>query len=616
MSSSLRATIVDFRSCWKQLLLTDVIYKLIAFTLLTPLLGTLFRVLVSLSGDDVLSDTDIAYFFLQPVGWICLILAGAVWLGVVALEQASLLGILCARDDDKSLSISGALSFAAKKAVPVLLLGIRLVTYTLVVLVPFLAVADLVYWVLLTEFDINYYLNEKPPEFLTAVAIGVVLAVILVAIILRLFSGWFFALPILLFEGVPPRKAIELSVESAVGCRRNLIAWIVGWICFSSFLAALASSLITGFARLVVPDVSRSLYLIVLAIGATLVVLLIVNLSVSLFNAASFAAIHFYQYRSVRRERTGRSPRMDANDYVVNQLFLRLTKKRLIAVFVIAPLVAMAVGLFALNSIRLDDDVLVMAHRGASSVAPENTMAAIRQAIADDADFVEIDVQETVDGEVVVLHDSDFMKLAGNKIKIWDATSEDLAEIDIGSWFAPEFADQRVPSLAEVLDECKGKIKVNIELKYYGHDQQLEERVVGLVEDRQMKDEVMAMSLKREAVKKMKKLRPDWKVGLLMSVAAGDLGKLDADFLAVNASFVDRGLVKHAHAVGKQVFVWTVNDAATMSVMISRGVDGLLTDKPGLARTVLRQRAELSGPARLMLELAGVLGIDPELGEQ
>ena len=150
MSSSLRATIAEFRSCWKQLLLTDVIYKLIAFTLLTPLLGTLFRVLVSLSGDDVLSDTDIAYFFLQPVGWICLILAGAVWLGVVALEQASLLGILCARDDDKRLSILGALSFAARKAVPVLLLGIRLVTYTLVVLVPFLAVAGLVYWFLLT----------------------------------------------------------------------------------------------------------------------------------------------------------------------------------------------------------------------------------------------------------------------------------------------------------------------------------------------------------------------------------------------------------------------------------------------------------------------------------
>ena len=470
MSSSLRATVAEFRSCWKQLFLTDVIYKLIAFALLTPLFGTLLRVLVSLSGDDVLSDTDIAYFLIQPVGWICLILAGGVWLGIVALEQASLLGILRARDDEKRLSILAALSFAVKKAVPVLLLGMRLVTYTLVVLVPFLAVAGLVYWFLLTEFDINYYLNEKPPEFLIAVGIGVVLAVTLIAFMLRLLSGWFFALPILLFEGVPPRKAIALSVESAAACRCKLIVWIVGWICLSSFLAAFASGLITGFARFVVPDVSRSLYLILLAIGATLVVLLIVNLSVSIFNAASFAAIHFHQYRSVRRVRTGRSPRMDAEDYAVNGLFSHLTKKRLIAVFVITQVVALTVGLYALNSIRLDDDVLVMAHRGASSVAPENTMAAIRQAISDNADFVEIDVQETVDGEVVVFHDSDFMKLAGNKIKIWDATSEDLAEIDIGSWFAPEFADQRVPSLAEVLDECKGKIKVNIELKYYGHD--------------------------------------------------------------------------------------------------------------------------------------------------
>ncbi|MDG2219873.1 MAG: glycerophosphodiester phosphodiesterase [Rubripirellula sp.] len=616
MNSPLRETFADFRSCWKQLLLTDVIYKVIAFTFLTPLLGTLFRILVSMSGDEVLSDTDIVFFLLKPVGWICLILAGAVWLGIVALEQASLLGILCARDEDESLSILGALSFAAKKSVPVVLLGARLVAYTLAVVAPFLLIAALVYWFLLTDFDINYYLNEKPPAFLVAIAIGAVLSFVLISILLRLFSGWFFALPIMLFEDVTPRKAIRLSTEAAIGCRRKLVAWIIGWVCVSFFLAAVASSLIGGFARLFVPDVSRSLYLIVLAIGATLVVLLIVNLLVSLFNAASFAAIHYYQYRSVRRERMGRSPRMDVSDYVSSSRLIRLTTKRLVALLAVGPLIAMVVGLFALNSIRLDDDILVMAHRGASSVAPENTMAAIRQAIADDADFVEIDVQETADGEVVVLHDSDFMKLAGNKIKIWDATSEDLSEIDIGSWFAPEFADQRVPSLAEVLDECKGKIKVNIELKYYGHDQKLEERVVALVEERQMKDEVMAMSLKRAAVTKMKTLRPDWKVGLLMSVAAGDLSKLDADFLAVNASFVDRQLVDEAHAVGKEVFVWTVNDAATMSVMVSRGVDGLLTDKPGLARTVLQQRAKLSGPARLLIELAVLVGIDPELGEQ
>jgi len=166
-----------------------------------------------------------------------------------------------------------------------------------------------------------------------------------------------------------------------------------------------------------------------------------------------------------------------------------------------------------------------------------------------------------------------------------------------------------------VLDECKGKIKVNIELKYYGHDQQLEERVAKIVESREMASEIMLMSLKTDGVLKMKSIRPDWKVGLLMSVSAGNLQEFEADFLAVNAGFANRRLVRTAHAGGKEVYVWTVNDAPTMSTMISRGVDGLLTDKPALARSVLEQRAKMSAPERLLLEAAGFLGAVPEMGE-
>jgi glycerophosphoryl diester phosphodiesterase len=101
-----------------------------------------------------------------------------------------------------------------------------------------------------------------------------------------------------------------------------------------------------------------------------------------------------------------------------------------------------------------------------------------------------------------------------------------------------------------------------------------------------------------------------------MSVSAGDLKQIEADFLAVNAGFANRKLIRNAHDNGKEVYVWTVNDAPTMSAMISRGVDGLLTDKPALARSVLEQRAQMSAPERLLLELAAVLGSVPELGEQ
>jgi glycerophosphoryl diester phosphodiesterase len=114
----------------------------------------------------------------------------------------------------------------------------------------------------------------------------------------------------------------------------------------------------------------------------------------------------------------------------------------------------------------------------------------------------------------------------------------------------------------------------------------------------------------------MKSIRPQWRVGQLMSVYAGDLKKVEADFLAVNAAFVSRRFVRDAHANGKQVYVWTVNDAPTMSRMIGRGVDGLLTDRPELARSVLEQRARMSAPQRLLLELAGIFGVAPEIGEQ
>ena len=137
----------------------------------------------------------------------------------------------------------------------------------------------------------------------------------------------------------------------------------------------------------------------------------------------------------------------------------------------------------------------ITAHRGGAGVAPENTLAAIRQAIAAGADWIEIDVQESQDGVVVVVHDSDLARVGNNPVKIWAATADELRSVYIGSHFDPAFSDERVPTLEEVLQTCKGKAGVNIELKYYGHDQDLENRVIELVERFQMETEIVVMSL-------------------------------------------------------------------------------------------------------------------------
>jgi glycerophosphoryl diester phosphodiesterase len=195
-------------------------------------------------------------------------------------------------------------------------------------------------------------------------------------------------------------------------------------------------------------------------------------------------------------------------------------------------------------------------------------------------------------------------------VKVWDATRDDLAQIDIGSWFDPAYAEARVPTLRDVLEVAKGRGRVLIELKYYGHDERLEERVAQLVEKTGMAEDVMIMSLKRSGVAKMRALRPDWSMGILAARAIGDLSALDAEFLAVNTGQVSGHLLRRAHATGKRVYVWTVDDPRAMSRMISMGVDGLITNKPALARQVMAERAALSLAERILLWLSDRLRLD------
>ena len=257
-----------------------------------------------------------------------------------------------------------------------------------------------------------------------------------------------------------------------------------------------------------------------------------------------------------------------------------------LAAIVVAGLVG---GGRALEGIRTTDRVEVIAHRGAAAARPENTMAAIERGIEDGADWIEIDVQETADGEVVVFHDSDFMRLAHVDRKIWEVTAAELRDIDLGSWFDPAYAGERAPTLRDVLAAARGRAKVVIELKYYGHDQDLEARVAALVDEFGMADQVALMSLSYPAIQKARAMRPDLRNGVLAATAVGDLAGLETDFLAVNVGLATPKLIRSAHAAGKDVYVWTVNDPLTMSRLISQGVDGLITDEPAVAREGARR---------------------------
>jgi glycerophosphoryl diester phosphodiesterase len=277
----------------------------------------------------------------------------------------------------------------------------------------------------------------------------------------------------------------------------------------------------------------------------------------------------------------------------------------------IAATVVGAVSLWVVGTLPTEDTTEITAHRGSSAIAPENTLAAVEQAIVDGADWVEIDVQELADGTVIVMHDRDLKRLGGVSLVVPGSTYEALRDIDVGSWYSPQFAGERIPTLAQVLDRCRGRARVNIELKYYGAGGTLAERVVAIVEERDMASSVAIMSLERDGVRQVKAQRPDWTVGILAAAALGNLTRLDVDFLAVHSSLATRSFIRDAHRRGREVHVWTVNDPVQMSALISRGIDNIITDVPAAARRVLRERSEMTAVERLLVEAGAWLGIVP-----
>jgi glycerophosphoryl diester phosphodiesterase len=591
---------------WRQILVVHGLFSALGFFVLMPLFGVMLQAVVELSGASAVADQDIARLLLSPLGMAGLIILLGIFLAILALEVAALLLIVESNQAGQLAYPMQAVRFSLANAPNIFGLTWRLVLRVLKVLLPYLLVVAVIAWIMLREHDINYYLAQKPREFYLALAIAALPTAIFLWVLGRRLLAWALILPLILFDSCAPALAFAKSEELVVGDRKSVVMGLLAWVVMSLVLAAVPALFIDVGWGWAVERSGAELSAVLVLLVSIMALWLVLNFIVSALSLAALVAVitqlqlrflpDVYDRWAQRNNETpgGRSP--------------VLSPPILFALIVITGSLALFIAWNRIQAIEFEDDILVIAHRGAAGKAPENTLASVRQAVTDGADWVEIDVQETRDGKIVVVHDSDFMKLANNPLKVWEGDLAQIQQIDIGSWFDPAFAGERAPTLEQVLAETRDRATLLIELKYYGHDQALEQRVIDIVEAMDMSDQVKTMSLKLQGVQKLKQLRPDWTGGLLAATAVGDLSRLDADFLAVKSTMASHGFIRRAQAQGKKVFVWTVNDAMSLSRWMSMGVDGVITDEPELANTVLAQRAELEPAERLILSLALFFG--------
>src|SRR5690606_2755282 len=266
-------------------------------------------------------------------------------------------------------------------------------------------------------------------------------------------------------------------------------------------------------------------------------------------------------------------------------------------------LVAVMQAVQVLGRFELVDDVEVVAHRGSSWQAPENSLAAIERALAEGADLVEMDVRESADGTPVLVHDRDLRRIAGISRSVHELSDKELSQLDIGSRMGERYSGARIPTLDTALQRLRGRAVPLLDLKPVSIDSPLLLRCLELLRENQLLDRAWLAATDPVLLRKAKRLAPDVQTVYLIHFSIGTVAALEFDALGVRASRLTPELVRAAHAQKKKVFVFTVNGREDMSRFIDMGVNGIITDRPDVLQDLLVERAQLSQGERLVVKL-------------
>ncbi|KAB2494260.1 glycerophosphodiester phosphodiesterase [Priestia endophytica] len=231
-----------------------------------------------------------------------------------------------------------------------------------------------------------------------------------------------------------------------------------------------------------------------------------------------------------------------------------------------------------------------IAHRGASAYAPENTIAAFDKAVEMKADYIEIDVQRSKDGKLVLIHDTTVDRTTDGSGKVGNLTFKELRNLDAGSWKGEQFAGAQIPTFDEILDRYHGKIGILIELKapelYPGIEEHVAKELKERNLDKPQNEKIIVQSFNHKSMKKMNELLPKVPIGVLTSSSADTTEQAlqefstYADYFNPSYGIVTEDLVNQVHSLGMKIGSWTVRSQEAADFLLDVGVDAIITDYP------------------------------------
>lgn len=570
----------------KKIIIFEAIYKLFTTAIFTPLLVEMVNLALKLSGINYLTNARLLDFLLKPTTIAILFLLLILYSVFCLMEMSALSYCYDLSYNDSEASVVDMIKIGSKSALRLLGNNNFLMIIFLLILMPITHLAVISSYVSSNQIPVFIIEFIKTKKY----AITVIFAVY---IFLAVFAvRWINSINYYTVEKMNFKNARKASINLN---RKKYSGLILSFIVWQFMVLALLvisyigiTYIVTKFLILILNN--KTAYNIALFVAKEMF-----DIWVTLYSCIivpiSFAFLcgYFYARKNKIWEEVVVPVITEKKSYPKNKIIRILSLIVLLSAFLNIFYISSDFGLSrGRSNVQLLNRTMIAAHRGYSAEAPENTIPAFKAAMDNFSDYAELDVQETKDGIVIVLHDSDLNRVAGVKKNIWNVDYREVLSFDVGSWFSEEFEGEMIPTLDEVMEMAKGRLKLNIEIKLTGHEKNLEQTVVKLIEKHEMEDECVVTSFQAKALKKVKSYNENIKTGYILHVAYGDFSGIDyADALSINYSFATSALINDAHSAGKEVYVWTVNNADAINDMINKGADMIITDDPVLAKETL-----------------------------
>ena len=580
---NIKDSIKLFRFNMANVVLFEFILKAASFAVLIPLYSAFINLAVNLSGISYLTKETVKKFFQAPSTYALIF--------ILFLFTA-----MCIIVDVSGISYAYHRANYMKKTSPfrMLLVGLRSAIRVLrprnMPIFPFV----LCYMPVIVNIVFDFMLlNIKAPYIVDLVTVNAKVTVTVLALyaLLLIYSlRYTFLLHIYNVEKVSFRKSID-RVDELLGKKRfeqvgQVFLWLLGVV----GVPVLIYYLYTGPVLAGILSIDIAVKIVTMIYESVKVVFSFMYVLVGL--PLIYAYICNSYYNLVPAE----EGEENIDDYVYDAKSISRQERRILAVIIALALI-LNTGFYTLK--RLDiisinaqylDKVTITAHRGDCSGAPENTLAAFELAIENGADIIELDVRQTKDGEIVVMHDENLKRVCGANKKVGKLTYEELQKYSPGKKYrGPNeelYREEKIPTLQEVIDLVGDRAKLNIELKPAKTDKNLSQRVAEIIAENDYYDNCFVASLTYGSIRRIKLSDPKVKTVYVMAVAMGDFYDLEyADGFSIKYRYINNEIIKQAHKRGKDVYAWTVDDKQILESMMLMNVDSIITNNPAKMRT-------------------------------